>query len=107
MVTERNMIDDKAHRKIAALLDQKISDFSDELFFGLDDIPKGHPLLKVLIEKWRLYLSELDMSFKSSLEKKEEGRLDFPNPLYIDDEEHQVIHMSKETATKILVLGLP
>lgn len=97
--------------KLYRIIEDRLSALYEELDpGGQGEVDLDSPVMGSMTERWRTYITGLDMSFMSredSWIREEPGRVRVSNPLYTEDEEFQIIEMEASAAEKILVLGMP
>ena len=97
--------------KLYRIIEDRLSALYEELDpGGQGEVDLDSPVMGSMTERWRTYITGLDMSFMSredSWIREEPGRVRVGNPLYTEDEEFQIIEMEASAAEKILVLGMP
>ena len=100
--------------KLYRIIEDRLSALYEELEpGGQGEVDLDSPVMGSMTERWRTYITGLDMRFMSREESFSLLRYDDPNrvrvgnPLYTEDEEFQIIEMEASAAEKILVLGMP
>lgn len=94
--------------KLYRIVEDRLSALYEELDpKGSGEVDLDSPIMTSMKERWRSYISGLDMKFTGLRRHSDSNRVRITNPLYTEDEELQIIEMDAGAADKILILGMP